>query len=61
MAETELASVERIVAGFCRSLRAGGLAVPVGTAIIYAEALAAVLNTTLFAQPAICSIQENKP
>src|SRR6202022_2092225 len=31
------------------------------THTIYSEALAAVLNTTPFAQPAICLIQENKP
>ena len=37
-----MADAEVIVAGFARALRANGLAVPTGTAVVYAEALALV-------------------
>jgi len=37
-----VADVEQIVAGFARSLRANGLAVPTGTAVVYAQALSLV-------------------
>jgi uncharacterized protein with von Willebrand factor type A (vWA) domain len=37
-----VADPERIVAGFARALRANGLSVPTGTAVLFAEALALV-------------------
>jgi uncharacterized protein with von Willebrand factor type A (vWA) domain len=37
-----VADPERVVAGFARALRANGLSVPTGTAILFAEALALV-------------------
>ena len=37
-----MADAERIVAGFARALRANGLSVPTGTAVLFAEALALV-------------------
>jgi uncharacterized protein with von Willebrand factor type A (vWA) domain len=37
-----MADPERIVAGFARALRASGLSVPTGTAVLFAEALALV-------------------
>ena len=37
-----MADPERIVAGFARALRANGLSVPTGTAVLFAEALALV-------------------